>query len=207
MQPRVLLVLLLVAATALFVVGVSVEKSSGDTHETSAAATEPGGGAETGDEHAGESAEAAESGETAESAEADEAREGHAEPAGGEASEEDETLLGIGLEAAGFVALAAAVSLALACGLAAARLGFAARRGGRGDGRLRRARCARGVPPDRRGRRRLGAARGRSRRSAPSVRRGGPADATRILHAGGRRGRLSTLVDRVAVASEPRRSR
>jgi hypothetical protein len=121
MQPRMLLVLLLVAATALFVVGVSVEKSSGDTHdESSAAATEQGSGAQTGDEHAGGSGEAAESGEERESGEpgeagvAGEAGGGHAEPAAGEASGEDETLLGIDLEATGFVALAAAVSLALA---------------------------------------------------------------------------------------------
>jgi hypothetical protein len=118
MEPRVLLVLLLVAATALFVVGVSVEKSSGDTHnESSATATEEGGGAETGDEHTGESGAAAKSGEapeSGESGEAAEAGEGHIGRAATEASEEDETLLGIDLEATGFVALAAAVSLALA---------------------------------------------------------------------------------------------
>jgi len=115
MQPRVMLVLLLVAATALFVVGVSIEKSSGDTYdEASAAATEQGGGAETGDEHAGESGEAAESGRAAQSGEAGETAEGHIEPAAGKASEEDETLVGIDLEATGFVALAAAVSLAVA---------------------------------------------------------------------------------------------
>jgi hypothetical protein len=111
MQPRLLLVLLLVAATALFVVGVSVEKSSGDTHdESSAAATDQGSAAQTGDEHAGESGEERESGEPGEAGVAGEAGGGHAEPAAGE----DETLLGIDLEATGFVALAAAVSLALA---------------------------------------------------------------------------------------------
>jgi hypothetical protein len=123
MQPRVLLVLLLVAATALFVVGVSIEKSSGDTHEeASTAATEQGAGADSGDEHAADSGEAAESGEAAASGEAGESNEageaaesaaGHTEPAAGETSEEDETLLRIDLEAAGVVALAAAVSLAL----------------------------------------------------------------------------------------------
>jgi hypothetical protein len=117
MQPRLLLVLLLVAATALLVVGVSVEKSSGDTHEESgAAATEQA----SGDEHAEESGEGAESGEEGESGEASEAGEaggGHAESAAGQASEEDETLLGTDLEATGFVALAAVVSLALALAL------------------------------------------------------------------------------------------
>jgi hypothetical protein len=115
MQPRLLLVLLLVAATAVFVVGVSVEKSSGDTHdESSAAATEQGSGAQTGDEHAGESGEERESGEPGEAGVAGEAGGGHAKPAAGEASGEDETLLGIDLEPTGFLALAAAVSLALA---------------------------------------------------------------------------------------------
>jgi hypothetical protein len=112
MQPRVLLVPLLVVATALFVVGVRVEKSSGDTHdESTAAAVEQGGGAETGDAHAGEPGQAAESREAGEAAAGGEV---HAEPAVGEASEEDETLLGIDLEVTGFVALAAALSLALA---------------------------------------------------------------------------------------------
>lgn len=92
MQPRLLLVLLLVASTALFVVGVSIEKSSGETRdEPSAAAAEQGGGEESG-----------------------EAGESQAEASAAEESEEDETLLGIDLEATPLVALAAAASLALA---------------------------------------------------------------------------------------------
>jgi len=104
MQSRALLVLLVVVATALFIVGVSVEKSSGDTHdEPSATAAEQGGAGETGEGSAGETGEAGEVGEA------------HTEAAAGEPSgSEDEALLGLDLEATGLVVLAAGLSLALA---------------------------------------------------------------------------------------------
>jgi hypothetical protein len=86
MARRTLLVALLIASTAAFVVGVGVERSSADKH------TEP--------------ARASESGE---------AGEGHAEAARPESDEgASESLLGVDYEATWFVALAAAFSLALA---------------------------------------------------------------------------------------------
>ena len=113
MNARALLVALLVLSTVGFVVGVSVEKSSADSHDEPAATA-------TGSGEAGEGGEA-QSGGGAESAEqhASEAagEEAHSEPGSGETAEkggEDATLLGVDLEATPFVALAAALSLALA---------------------------------------------------------------------------------------------
>jgi hypothetical protein len=88
MARRTLLVALLVASTAAFVVGVSIERSSADTHTS-----------EGGAEHA-------------EDAGADD---GHAE-AGQSGSDEgsSESFFGVDYEATPFVALAATFSLALA---------------------------------------------------------------------------------------------
>jgi hypothetical protein len=90
MNRRSLLVALLVVSTAAFVVGVSDERSSGDSHPEPAAAAESSEASETGEEAHGDEA-AAEAGE-----------------------DEYETLLGADLEATPFVVLAAAVSLGLA---------------------------------------------------------------------------------------------
>ena len=110
MNARALLVALLVLSTVGFVVGVSVEKSSADSHDEPAATTtgsgeggeaQSGGGAESAEQHASEAA----------------GEEAHSEPGSGETAEkggEDATLLGVDLEATPFVALAAALSLALA---------------------------------------------------------------------------------------------
>jgi hypothetical protein len=105
MNRRSLLGALLVVSTAAFVGGVSVERSSDDSHAEPVAATESSEAAESGEEHADEGAddEAAEAGEEA-----------HGEDAAGEASDEEESVLGVDLEATPFVVLAAAVSLALA---------------------------------------------------------------------------------------------
>jgi hypothetical protein len=105
MNRRSLLVALLAVAAAAFVVGVSLERSSGDSHEEPAAAaatSEAAGSGEHGDETA--EGEASETGE-----------ESHGEEAAGETGEkEDETLLGVDLEATASVVLAAAISLGLA---------------------------------------------------------------------------------------------
>ena len=93
MKLPAVLAALLVAATAAFVVGVSVERSQGESH------AEPGTAVE------GEAGEAGhESGEEA-----------HAETGGAEHADEDggETFLGIDYEAVPFVVLAAMFSLAL----------------------------------------------------------------------------------------------
>ena len=95
MNLRVVLVALLVAATAAFVVGVSIERSRGETHVEPASAVE----GEAGHEEGGESGEAAHVQESAGA---------HADESSGE------TLLGIDYEAVPFVVLAAALSLALA---------------------------------------------------------------------------------------------
>lgn len=114
MSSRLLLVALLVLSTTGFVVGVSVERSSGDSHdEPAASTTAPGESAEEDEERSGEGAASGE----LHADEADAPEEEHTEPGSDEASEEggsDEALLGVDLEATPFVALAAALSLALA---------------------------------------------------------------------------------------------
>jgi hypothetical protein len=105
MNRRLLLVVLLVVSTAAFVVGVSVERSSGDSHDEPAATAASREAAESGEEHADEGAE----GEASQSAvEAD------SEGAGEAGQDEDESVLGVDLEATPFVVLAAAASLGLA---------------------------------------------------------------------------------------------
>lgn len=103
MNARVLLVALLVVSTAAFAVGVSIERSSGDTHSETPAVDES-------------SSATGESGEEAEGhAEGGAGAQAHVDEGGGAGEESNsETLLGIDLEAAPFVALAAAFSLALA---------------------------------------------------------------------------------------------
>ena len=113
MNARGLLIALLVLSTVGFVVGVSVEKSSGDSHdEPTAPATEPGETVEPGEAQSEEGAESAEQHAGEEAGE-----QAHSEPGSGEKDKEDgedTTLLGVDLEATPFVALAAALSLALA---------------------------------------------------------------------------------------------
>jgi hypothetical protein len=96
MTRRALLACLLVVATAAFVVGVSIERSSADSHSESAStAAEASGEAHT------------EQGERG--------GEAHAEtPATHSQEKKNETLLGIDYEAVPFLVLAAAFSLALA---------------------------------------------------------------------------------------------
>jgi small multidrug resistance family-3 protein len=150
MESRRLLVTLLVLSTGLFVLGVSIERSSRDGHS---AVPQAGVAAEGEEGHSEEGGEGAATG-TGESAEA-------------KAAEEDEhaaeeTALGVDLEATPLVALAAAGSLALAAGVwLGAPVGARCRR----HGRLRRARRARGRAPARREKRGLGAA-GRPRGGA-----------------------------------------
>jgi hypothetical protein len=106
MNRRSLLVALLVVSTGAFVVGVSVERSSGDSHDEPAAAAESNEAAKSGEAHAEEGAE----GEASETGE-----EAHGKEAAAEAGEDEaERLLGVDLEATPFVVLAAAVSLGLA---------------------------------------------------------------------------------------------
>jgi hypothetical protein len=106
MNRRLVLVVLLVASTAAFVVGVSVERSSGDSHDEPSGAAELSEPAESGEQHAEEEAEE-EPSQTGAEARSDEAR--------AEADEdEDERVLGVDLEATPFVVLAAALSLGLA---------------------------------------------------------------------------------------------
>lgn len=100
MERRVLLTALLVISTAAFVIGVSVERASGDKHTEPAAAAASGEAAEGGQEHGAEEG----GGEEAHTETAPPARE----------EENSERLLGVDLEAWPFVALAAAFSLALA---------------------------------------------------------------------------------------------
>jgi hypothetical protein len=100
MERRVLLTTLLVISTAVFVIGVSVERSAGDKHTEPAPAATSGEAAEGGQEHGAEEG----GGEEAHTETA---------PAGTE-EENNETLLGVDLEAWPFVAVAAAFSLALA---------------------------------------------------------------------------------------------
>jgi hypothetical protein len=96
---RSLLVVLLVVSTVAFVVGVSIERSSADTHAESAPAAESGEAGEGSAEHAEEAG----------------ADEGHAEAAQPKADEDgSESFFGLDYEATPFVALAAAFSLALA---------------------------------------------------------------------------------------------
>jgi hypothetical protein len=85
---RTLLVALLVVSTAAFVVGVSIERSSAETHTEPAPSAESGEAGEGGAEHAEAVPEADE--------------------------RESESFFGLDYEATPFVALAAAVSLALA---------------------------------------------------------------------------------------------
>jgi hypothetical protein len=99
MPRRSLLVALLVVSTAAFVVGVSLECSSADTHREPVAAAEGGEAGEGSAEHAEEAG----------------AHEGHTEAAQPEADEHgSESFFGLDYEATPFVALAAAFSLALA---------------------------------------------------------------------------------------------
>jgi hypothetical protein len=101
MRLRVVLIALLLAATAAFVVGVSIERSQGDNHTepTSAVKGEAGESREVGHEDGAESGE-----------------EATADESGGSPGEEKgaETFLGIDHEAVPFIVLAAAFSLALA---------------------------------------------------------------------------------------------
>jgi hypothetical protein len=99
MSRRSLLVALLVGSTAAFVIGVSVERSSADTHTEPAPAAHAGEAGESSGEHAAEEG----------------ASEGHVE--GGQPHTDEgasESFFGIDYEAAPFVALAVAFSLALA---------------------------------------------------------------------------------------------
>jgi hypothetical protein len=101
MRLRVVLIALLVAATAAFVVGVSIERSQGETHAEPAGKVkrEAGEGGEAGHE------EGAESGEESH---ADESAAAHAD------EQNAEKFLGIDYEAVPFIVLAAAFSVALA---------------------------------------------------------------------------------------------
>lgn len=99
MARRTVLVALLVFSTAAFVVGVSIERSSTDTHPESGPASR---GVETREGSAKHVDEAG-------------ADEGHAEAAQPESAEdESESFFGLDYEATPFVALAAACSLVLA---------------------------------------------------------------------------------------------
>jgi hypothetical protein len=99
MARRALLVALLVASTVAFVVGVSIERSSADTHAEPAAATQGGEGGESSAEHAAEAG----------------ADEGHAETARRETDEgASESFFGVDYEATPFVALVVLFSLGLA---------------------------------------------------------------------------------------------
>jgi hypothetical protein len=94
-SPRLLLVALLVASTAAFAVGASVERSSDESHDKSAAAVESS-------EAAG--GEASETGEEA-----------HSEEVAGRAEEGgEESVLGVDLDGTPFVVLGAVASLGLA---------------------------------------------------------------------------------------------
>lgn len=102
LSQRSLLAAIIVLATVLFVVGVSIERSEGHhDEEPSAAHVEAGEG------------EASEAGEGAahEDGEASAAADGT-----GHEEEEDEKVLGVDLESTPFIVLAALVSLALALG-------------------------------------------------------------------------------------------
>jgi hypothetical protein len=99
MARRALLVALLVASTAAFVVGVSIERSSADTHTEPAAATQGGEAGESSAEHAGETG----------------ADERHAERTPPRTDNgTSESFFGLDYEATPFVALAALFSLGLA---------------------------------------------------------------------------------------------
>jgi hypothetical protein len=98
-QARWLLAALLVASTALFAVGVSLERSRADTHAEVRSSSEVSGG-----RHAGESDEAS---ETAESGDAGKAGE----------SSEGERIAGVDSESDGLLAIAIAVGLALAAAM------------------------------------------------------------------------------------------
>jgi hypothetical protein len=101
MRLRVVLVALLVVATAAFVVGVSIERSQGEAHAEPATTVEGG---------VGESGEAGheEGAENGEAVPAEESPGAHAD------EENAEKFLGIDYEAVPFIVLAAAFSLALA---------------------------------------------------------------------------------------------
>lgn len=101
MRLPVVLIALLVAATAAFVVGVTIERSRGEAHPEPASTVE------------GEAGEAGEAGhkegaESGEETRAEESPGAHADEANAE------TFLGIDYEAVPFIVLAAAFSLALA---------------------------------------------------------------------------------------------
>jgi hypothetical protein len=109
MSLRSLLVALIVVATGAFVVGTAIERTSGEQHhDEKAAVTKPAGeapGGETGEAHSEASGETG--GEIAGA---------HAPQGSGEGARAELRPLGIDIEAAPFVALAAAGSLALALG-------------------------------------------------------------------------------------------
>jgi len=95
------LVALLVASTALFAVGVSIERSEADKHIEPAAAQSEAAEPEGADEQEGET---------------------HAEPTAGETESDDERVLGVDLESTPLIVLAVLAGLALAA-LAATRFG------------------------------------------------------------------------------------
>jgi Flp pilus assembly protein TadB len=106
MQPRALLMALIAVATAGFIVGTTVERNSRDTHsETSSASKALEKGSEGGSGHKEGSSESSER-----------HNEGSSGRPGGKKANEELKPLGIDIEAAPFVALAALVSLLLALG-------------------------------------------------------------------------------------------
>lgn len=96
MRVRTPLVALIIAATALFTVGIAIERSAAAPHVETTAES-----AESGEERSGEAGEAGEGGEA------------HVEE-GSEADDEEGTLLGIDLESTPLVVLAVLLSLGLA---------------------------------------------------------------------------------------------
>jgi Flp pilus assembly protein TadB len=99
-RPR-LLAALLIVSTVTFVIGVALERSTDDRHDEPPAAVEINEIGESGAKHVAESGEAGERAESAQS----------------HAGETRESFLGIDYEATPFVALAVALSLALAAGV------------------------------------------------------------------------------------------
>jgi hypothetical protein len=95
------LVVLLVASTALFAVGVSAERSDSDAHVEPATAQHEQSGAES-------------EGANDESGEAGEAETAHSESAAGATDSEDERVLGVDLESTPLIVLAVLTGLGLA---------------------------------------------------------------------------------------------
>lgn len=96
MNMRAMLVTLIVAATALLVAGISAERSAGRMHNEAAGGSAESGGTEV---HADEASEAAAGGES---------------ETGERSGSEEGTLFGLEAESTPLLALAAALSLALA---------------------------------------------------------------------------------------------